>query len=31
VTGKQLVFEAPLPDDFQRVVNRLREQTPGLK
>ncbi|MFC6254499.1 RluA family pseudouridine synthase [Secundilactobacillus hailunensis] len=31
VTGKQLVFEAPLPDDFKRVVNRLREQTPGLK
>ncbi|HBF75641.1 MAG TPA: RluA family pseudouridine synthase [Lactobacillus sp.] len=28
VTGKQLVFEAPLPDDFQRVINRLREQTP---
>ncbi len=27
VTGKQLVFEAPLPDDFQRVINRLREQT----
>lgn len=31
VTGKQLVFEAPLPQDFQRVLNRLREQTPGLK
>ena len=31
VTGKQLVFEAPLPADFQRVINRLREQTPGLK
>lgn len=31
VTGKQLVFEAPLPQDFQRVINRLREQTPGLK
>lgn len=29
VTGKQLVFEAPLPDDFQRVINRLREQTPN--
>lgn len=29
VTGKQLVFEAPLPDDFQRVINRLREQTPS--
>ena len=24
VTGKQLVFEAPLPQDFQRVLNRLR-------
>ncbi|WP_203648499.1 RluA family pseudouridine synthase [Secundilactobacillus yichangensis] len=31
VTGKQLVFEAPLPADFQKVINRLREQTPGLK
>lgn len=31
VTGKQLVFEAPLPADFHRVINRLREQTPGLK
>lgn len=31
VTGRQLVFEAPLPQDFQRVLNRLREQTPGLK
>lgn len=31
VTGKQLVFEAPLPSDFQRVINRLREQTPGLR
>lgn len=30
VTGKQLVFEAPLPDDFERVLRRLREQTPGL-
>lgn len=31
VTGKQLVFEAPLPADFQKVINRLREQTPSLK
>lgn len=31
VTGRQLVFEAPLPSDFQRVINRLREQTPGLR
>ncbi|GAX02806.1 ribosomal large subunit pseudouridine synthase D [Secundilactobacillus pentosiphilus] len=31
VTGKQLVFDAPLPADFQKVINRLREQTPGLK
>ncbi|ANZ62080.1 RluA family pseudouridine synthase [Secundilactobacillus paracollinoides] len=30
VTGKQLVFEALLPDDFERVLRRLREQTPGL-
>lgn len=30
VTGKQLVFEAPLPEDFERVLRRLREQTPGL-
>lgn len=30
VTGKQLVFEAPLPDDFERVLRRLREQTPSL-
>lgn len=30
VTGKQLVFEAPLPDDFERVLQRLREQTPGF-
>lgn len=25
VTGKQLVFEAPLPADFERVIDRLRK------
>lgn len=31
VSGKQLVFEAPLPDDFKKVINRLRQQTPGFQ
>lgn len=25
-TGKQLVFEAPLPDDFKKVIDRLAKQ-----
>lgn len=29
VSGKQLVFETPLPADFKQVIKRLRSQHPG--
>jgi 23S rRNA pseudouridine1911/1915/1917 synthase len=27
VTGKQMVFEAPLPEDMEKLINKLREYT----